>query len=131
MQIKRIKEFNKEDLQDLFTSVGWDSSNPEVLVKAFRNSSHVVSCFDDKKLIGIARSMDDDYWSANIDCLIVNPNYQKIGVGKRLMLELLYDLKDIKYINLCPDDKNLLSFYEKFQFKKIEGLYLQKINPVK
>ena len=44
------------------------------------------------------------------------------------MEELLEDLKNIEYINVCPDDKEMENFYFDFGFKLVQGCYLQKIN---
>lgn len=129
MQIKRVKNFKAEDLRELFSSVEWDSAAyPEKLISAFQNSSHVISVWEDSTLIGIVRSMDDDCWSANIDCLVVHKKYQNQGLAKILMTELLKDLQNITYINVCPDEKQIKNFYESFGFKVIDGFYMQKIN---
>ena len=72
--------------------------------------------------------MDDGCWSANIDCLLVHKEFQGRGVAKKLMEELLEDLKNIEYINVCPDDKEMENFYFDFGFKLVQGCYLQKIN---
>ena len=129
MQIKKIKTFNQKDLQELFASVQWKSAKePQRLVEAFEKASHVVSVWEGEKLVGLVRSMDDGCWSANIDCLVVHKDFQKKGIGTQLLLELLKDLSKVQYINVCPDDKEILSFYEGFGFKVVDGMYLQKIN---
>ncbi len=129
MIIKKIKTFHERDLQNLFYSVGWKSAeNPGLLKKAFEKSSHVISAWEDDVLAGIIRSMDDGYWSANIDCLVVHKDYQKKGIATQMLLELLNDLSEIQYINICPDDKELINFYLKFGFTVKEGFYIQKIN---
>ncbi|MCR4948612.1 MAG: GNAT family N-acetyltransferase [Treponema sp.] len=129
MQLKRIKTYSERDLKDLFSSIGWKSAKePQILVQAFNNASHVVSAWEDDKLIGIIRSMDDGCWSANIDCLVVHKDFQNKGIASTLITEILKNLSNIKYINICPDNKNLIVFYEKFGFKIIEGCYLQKTN---
>lgn len=130
MEIKKIKSFSADDLQKLFSSVEWKSAAyPEKLVSAFENASHVVSAWEGNSLIGIIRSMDDGCWSANLDCLVVHKDFQGKGIASKLMTELLEDLKNITYINVCPDDKEIGQFYSKFGFKIIDGYYLQKINP--
>ena len=54
-----IKDFRKEELQDLFLSVGWSSGYyPEKLVLAMKNYGSVFSAWDDNKLIGLISSMD-------------------------------------------------------------------------
>lgn len=127
MDVKRIKAFKAQDLKELFASVNWKSAgNPQKLVLAFENSSHVISLWDGETLAGIIRSMDDGCWSANIDCLVVHKNYQNQGLAKLLLGELLKDLQGIQYINVCPDDKSMMPFYESFGFKLIEGCYMQK-----
>jgi len=130
MTFSRSKTFQSAELQKLFSSVDWDSAKkPDILVKAFEKSSHVVSVRNEKnELVGIIRSMDDDIWSANIDCLVVHRDYQNIGLGSILMSELMVDIMHIKYINVCPDSKKMECFYGKFGFKTINGLYMQLIN---
>lgn len=129
MEIKRIKTFLASDLKELFSSVGWASSaNPQKLVRAFQGSSNVVSAWEGQKLVGLIRSMDDGCWSANIDCLLVHKDFQGKGLAKILMEELLGDLKNIEYINVCPDDRAMENFYFDFGFKLVQGCYLQKIN---
>ena len=129
MKVKKIKTFKKNDLQELFASVQWKSAKePQRLVEAFEKASHVVSVWEGEKLVGLVRSMDDGCWSANIDCLVVHKDFQKKGIGTQLLLELLKDLSKVQYINVCPDDKEILSFYEGFGFKVVDGMYLQKIN---
>lgn len=127
--IKRIKEFDEQCLKDLFSSVNWDSAeNPGKLKIAFNNSSNVISAWKENKLVGIVRSMDDGCWSANIDCLIVHKNFHGMGIAKLLLSEILDDLKNIKYINVCPDEQDLEQFYSQFGFKIVKGFYLQKVN---
>ena len=93
-----------------------------------KKASHVVSVWNKKELIGIIRSVGDSKWSENIDCLIVKPEYQNQGIGSILLNTLLNELTTCRYINVCPDDKDVLKFYEKFNFKIVEGFYLQRIN---
>lgn len=129
MQIKIIdnkKHFKEKELQELFASCGWESSNqPELLVKAFFNSSNVVCAYNNEKLVGIARSMDDGFWSSNIDCLLVHKDYQGQGIGTKIINTLIRKLSKVKYINVCPDKKKNVNFYKRLGFKKIKGCYLQ------
>lgn len=124
--IDNKKHFKKTELQELFASCSWESSKqPELLVKAFLNSSKVVSAYDNNKLVGIARSMDDGFWSSNIDCLLVHKDYQKQGIGTQIIRILLKKLSNVKFINVCPDKRQSINFYKRFGFKKIKGCYLQ------
>ena len=128
-RLSNQKNFDFIQLQELFSSVGWESAkDPQTLVLAFLFSSNVISCWHDDKLVGIIRSMDDGYWSANIDCLVVHKDYQGKGIGRKLLEVLLDQIKDIKYINVAPDSRKQIKFYKKAGFSLIKGCYLQKRN---
>ena len=72
LRLSNQKTFDFSQLKELFESVGWESANdPKSLILGLLFSSNVISCWHEDKLVGIIRSMDDGYWSANIDCLLV------------------------------------------------------------
>lgn len=121
------KHFSKSDLTALFHSVGWELETPaQVLVEAMQNATHIVSAWDGSKLVGIVRSMDDNVWSANIDCLVVHKDYQGTGVGTALLTELLTDIKHILCISVAPNEKKNAGFYQKFGFMIVaDGALLQ------
>ncbi len=129
LDITNKKCFGYNQLIDLFDSVGWESAkNSRSLMLGILYSSNVISCWHNKKLVGLIRSMDDGYWSANIDCLLVHKDYQGKGIGSKLLEVLLEQLKDIQYINVAPDSRKQIKFYKKAGFKLIKGCYLQKVN---
>lgn len=122
------KRFSEDDLADLFHSVGWEKdTSPSILFKAMQNSSHIVSAWDGKKLVGIIRSMDDFVWSANIDCLVVHKEYQNMGIGTSLVEELLKQIKHILCISVSPNEKENIGFYLRFGFKIIEDSRLLQL----
>lgn len=119
------KCFSEMDLIDLFHSVNWDMNTPpNILLKGMLNSTHIISAWDGKKLVGIVRCMDDAAWSANIDCLVVHKDYQNKGIGTDLLNELLKNIRHILCISVAPNEKKNVSFYQKFGFTKIEGSML-------
>lgn len=129
LDITNKKCFGYYQLIDLFDSVGWESAkDSRSLMLGILYSSNVISCWHNKKLVGLIRSMDDGYWSANIDCLLVHKDYQGKGIGSKLLEVLLEQLKDIQYINVAPDSRKQIKFYKKAGFKLIKGCYLQKVN---
>ena len=129
LRLSNQKTFDFSQLKELFESVGWESANdPKSLILGLLFSSNVISCWLEDKLVGIIRSMDDGYWSANIDCLLVHKDYQGKGIGRKLLEVLLVLLKDVKYINVAPDSRKQIKFYKKAGFTLIKGCYLQKRN---
>lgn len=121
------KEFEIEQIQDLFSSVGWYSAiHPEKLQIAMRNSSKVISAWEGEELVGLIRGLDDGIWQATIDCLLVKPKMQGQGIASELLKQLLTEYKDFLYVDVVPDEKKNVSFYEKHGFKIMkEGTPLQ------
>lgn len=124
---KYTKNFDTQQIADLFQSVKWFSGNfPDRLQIALRNSSRVISAWDEDKLVGLIRGLDDGIWQATIDCLLVMPNYQGQGIASTLLNRLLKEYSDFLYVDVVPDEKGNVSFYEKHGFKIMsEGTPLQ------
>ena len=121
IEYKQIKDFDSDQLQELFLSVDWFSGNfPEKLQTALHNSSKVISAWDGNKLVGLIRGLDDGIWQATIDCLLVNPAYQGRGIASTLLKYLLNEYSDFLYIDVVPDEKKNVSFYEKHGFEIME-----------
>ncbi|MDA8029276.1 MAG: GNAT family N-acetyltransferase [Nitrospiraceae bacterium] len=51
-----------------------------------KNSNLMVTAWDDEKLIGVARSMTDFHYACYLSDLAVHREYQKKGIGKRLLI---------------------------------------------
>lgn len=127
--VRDSKDFKQDEIKELFSSVGWELSIPaEVLYNAMMNSTNIITAWEDDELIGLARSMDDGCWSANIDCLIVRSDYQRRGVGKSLLNALLEKTENITYISVSPSDSANVEFYKKLGFKAIDGSRLLQID---
>lgn len=113
------KEFEVEQIRDLFLSVNWDSGKyPEKIVKGLRNSSSVISAWDGNRLIGLVRALDDGETVAFLHYLLVNPEYQGMHVGTELMKRILEKYEDYLYVKIMPSDPNTIPFYERFGFKQ-------------
>lgn len=124
---KRTKDFEVNQLQELFISAGWFSGDfPEKLQVALHNSSRVISAWDGDKLVGLIRGLDDGIWQATIDCLLVHSSYQGKGIASTLLKSILEEYADFLYIDVVPSEKKNVSFYEKHGFQiMLEGTPLQ------
>ena len=102
---KDTKEFNAQELQDLFLSVHWSSGyHPEKLVIAMQNYSPSRSV------------MDDGIMTAYIHYLLVDPDYQYNGIGKELIERVLKTYQSYLRISLIANGNNV-GFYENCEFK--------------
>ena len=116
------KKFTKEQVQQLFLSVHWTSVNyPERLYKALMNSSTVLTVWDDEKLVGLTRVLDDTEILAQIHYVLVHPNYQRKGIAGKMLEYIKEKYKDFLYIEAMPEDKNNVSFYTKHGFSVMEN----------
>lgn len=115
---KEIHDFNKAELQDLFLSVDWSSGHyPEKLVLAMQNFETVYTAWDGDKLIGLISAMDDGVMTAYIHYLLINPEYQHIGIGKKLVDMVKEKYKEYLRIVLVAYDEEV-GFYEHCGFEK-------------
>ena len=111
---KGTKNFDEQDLKELFSSVGWLSANyPDRLVKAMRNSGTVISVWEGAKLIGLINALDDGEMTAYVHYLLVRPDYQGMGIGKELVEAIKEKYKTYLYIILIAEEKKSVEFYKK------------------
>ena len=117
---KEIHEFTKEDLQDLFLSVEWSSGHfPDKLQIAMRNFETVVSAWDGDKLVGMICAMDDGIMTAYVHYLLVRPDYQDKGIGRKLVSRVKEIYEDYLRIVVVGYDEEI-NFYENCGFEKAE-----------
>ena len=116
------KKFTKEQVQQLFLSVNWVSGNyPERLYKALMNSSTVLTVWDDDKLVGLTRVLDDTEMLAQIHYVLVHPDYQGQGIAGEMIEYIKEKYKNFLYIEGMPEDKVNVPFYVKHGFSVMEN----------
>lgn len=118
---KYDKEIEKTKLQELFKSVEWESAEyPNRLHEAIKNSSYVMTAWDDGELIGLISAISDGYINVFITYLLVNPKYQNKGLGKIMMSDFCEKYKSFgRQILTTETDKE--GYYNKFGFS-VEGI---------
>ena len=97
---------------------------------AIDNSAFICVCFDGEKIVGASRVVSDLSRFAFIVDLNVNENYQKQGIGKQILENMVQACLDanIRYIELSTDPSSpwLEDFYTKIGFIKVEGSALME-----
>jgi GNAT superfamily N-acetyltransferase len=110
------KDLDRAQLQDLFLSVGWSSGNyPDDLVAAMANSHRVVCAWDGDRLIGLMNALSDGVMTAYFHYLLVRPEYQSQGVGRRLVSTMLEEYREYARKVLIAYDTEI-EFYERCGF---------------
>lgn len=116
------KRFTKEQVQELFESVGWISARyPQRLYKALMHSSTVLTVWDGERLVGLARVLDDSEMLAQIHYVLVHPDYQGQGIAGEMIEYIKEKYKNFLYIEGMPEDKKNVPFYEKHGFQVMKN----------
>ena len=106
------------ELQSLFASVQWDSANyPDKLFQAIRNSHHVISAWDGKRLVGLMNALSDGVMTAYFHYLLVRPEYHGKGIGRSLVKQMLDHYADYAR-------KILIAYEQEAEFYKHCGFEL-------
>ena len=118
IDIRETHEFTAKQLEELFLSVEWSSGHyPERLVKAMRNFEAVYAAWDGDMLVGLVCAMDDGSMTAYVHYLLVRPEYQGMGIGKRLVGRVKERYADyLRIVVIAYDDE--VGFYESCGFER-------------
>lgn len=121
------KKFTQQDAEKLFLSIGWLSGKyPSQLYKALINSSTVLTAWDNGRLIGLVRVMDDTLMTAFIHYVLVHPDYQGQGIAGRMIEMIKEKYKDFLYLELMPEESRNAAFYENHGFSVMpDGVAMQ------
>lgn len=128
--IKR-DELNAKEFIELWQSVHWsEPPSPEQTELAMRNSIFRLSVFDGEKIVAMSRMIGDFGLCYYVKDVVVRPEYQRRGIGKMLVREMLDFVKTHGengkeiFVELCamPDK---IPFYEKFNFAANEAQRLK------
>lgn len=85
------------------------------------NSSTVLTVWDDERLVGLARVLDDTEMLAQIHYVLVHPDYQGCGIAGKMIEYINEKYKDFFYIEGMPEDKNNVPLYVKHGFSVMEN----------
>ncbi|MEO1670963.1 MAG: GNAT family N-acetyltransferase [Cyanobacteria bacterium J06631_2] len=111
-----------EQLQCLFTRTAFwaRSRNMDDLKIAVDNSNPVVTIWDGDRLIGFARATSDGVYRAAIWDVIVDPDYQGVGLGRKLVQTVLSHPLVCKVERVYLTTTHQQSFYERIGFERNE-----------
>ena len=111
-----------EQLQRLFVKTAfWARSRTmEDLEIAVTNSNPVVTVWDGDRLMGFARATSDGIYRAAIWDVIVDPDYQGMGLGRKLVQTVLSHPLVSKVERVYLTTTHQQSFYERIGFERNE-----------
>lgn len=115
----------RDELADLYDAVGWVAYTRDLptLERAMQGSSHVVTARKEGRLVGLARVVSDGATVAYLQDVLVRPEEQGQGVGKRLVAEALAPFDAVRQQVLLTDDEpGQRAFYQSLGFAEIRDL---------
>lgn len=115
----RKSQIDLPQLQMLFqVAAFWASDRKlEDLVIAIKNSDPVISAWDHDRLIGFARATSDGVYRATIWDVVVHPDYQGAGLGRKLVQTVLSHPHVSKVERLYLMTTNQQEFYKRIGFE--------------
>jgi ribosomal protein S18 acetylase RimI-like enzyme len=117
---KPYKGYGEEEILKLYETVGWVNytQKPEMLRKAYENSLYVLAACDNGELVGIIRVVGDGHSIIYIQDIIVRPDHQRMGIGSRLLNEVMTVYSNVyQKILLTLNEEKTVKFYESIGFK--------------
>lgn len=106
-------------LQNLFQIAAFWAENrsQEDLKIAIENSEPVVTVWDYKQMIGFARATSDGIYRASIWDVVIHPNYQGSGLGRKLVQTVLSHPKMCRVERIYLMTTHQQKFYERIGFE--------------
>ena len=119
--ISKDKNIDLYALEQLCDTVGWVRRPLKKVKIAIENSFLIISLYykdkTNEKLIAFARATSDNTFNATIWDVVVHPEFQRKGLGKILIQEIIKQLRyfDINTITLFADPQ-VIKFYTNLGF---------------
>ena len=119
-----VEPFTAADLGavvEVYRSVGWNTyaDAPDVLQAALAGSSRVVTARCAGTLVGLARVISDGATICYLQDVLVRPDAQRAGIGRRLVEAALAPYASVRQKVLLTDDEPAQrAFYESLGFSE-------------
>lgn len=117
-----------ESIMELYTDAGWTAytKNKDKLYRAVNNSLDLLTVWDDKKLIGLLRTVGDGETIIYIQDLLVLKQFQRNGIGRKLINKIMQEYSDVRQKILLTDSTEKTElFYQAVGFEPVEEYNLK------
>ena len=118
IRLSEIKKLDRASVIRLYRSNKWSSAEkPEELMNALENSHTLISAWDGDQLIGLANAISDGILVVYYPHLLVLPEYQGKGIGRKIMKRMQEKYGKFHQQILVADGR-AIEFYSKCGFVK-------------
>ena len=125
MTIKEYDHFQLDEIVNLYESVGWTNylERVDTLREAYANSLCVLGAYDSENLVGILRAVGDGRTIVFIQDILVLPEYQRQGIGSKLLQAAMERYQDVYQMELLTDNtEKTKAFYRSAGFTASDDL---------
>lgn len=125
MEIREYTPFQREEIVNLYESVGWMNylKRSEVLESAYVNSLCVLGAYEDNRLVGIIRAVGDGHTIVFVQDIMVLPEYQGKGIGTKLLKAVMEKYSNVYQMELLTDNtEKTKAFYRSAGFTASEDM---------
>ena len=125
MDIKTYENFHLEEIKKMYQSVGWTNylERIDILEEAYANSICVLGAYDDDRMIGIIRAVGDGKTIIFVQDIIVLPEYQRKGIGTKLLKAVVEKYNDVYQMELLTDNtEKTKTFYRSVGFTSSDDI---------
>ena len=111
-------DLNMEEVIEIYEANEWSSAEkPELLLKALRNSDTIVTARISGRLVGIGNAISDGHLVVYYPHLLVHPDFQGKGIGKKIMIQMKKKYKDF-HQQMLTADGDAVEFYKNMGFER-------------
>lgn len=131
MKYQQEKEFTDKELKRLYDSVGWSAytKDMESLRRAIQGSTWVYTCRTESRLIALVRVISDDATIMYLQDVLVDPEFHRKGIGRRLVNACLQRFHHVRQKVLLTDDApEQHRFYQAVGFSNTRDLTKRPLN---
>jgi len=132
-----VDSIDSEDVSELLAKVDWPARQRSKLETALQNSYMLATLVShhpqhSPALVGMARVVSDGAFNAQLWDVIVDPDFQGVGLGKQLVSEVVKTLLKEDICNIVTfAEKSGTKFYEKIGFQSdpdnVKGMFYRKM----
>jgi GNAT superfamily N-acetyltransferase len=112
------RDISIEQILPIYESNGWSAAQKtQILHQALLNSHTLISAWNGQQLIGIGNAISDGFLVVYYPHLLIDPDYQGQGIGKKIM-ESLKQRYEGMHMHILVADSEAIGFYEKCGFTR-------------
>ena len=116
IEIEINGDIDEREVLSLYRANNWSSAEkPEQLLSALRNSHSLITARASGLLVGIANAISDGYLVVYYPHLLVHPEYQRQGIGKK-MASALNSIYGQFHQQMLTADIEAIEFYKSVGF---------------